>query len=267
MNKTIAVFGCGWLGLPLAKSLQPEGFKINGSTTSFEKKALLKENNISPFLVDLNADDYINKIDIFLKNAEILIINIPPRMKTGDSSSYFEKMEVLYKRTKLSTVRKIIFVSSTSVYGNITGDVTEKTTPKPVTESAKQLLDTEHLFLNDSTLKSTIIRFGGLIGNGRHPINHLIKKEEISNGNHPVNLIHITDCIRIIKLIISKEYWGEIFNAVYPNHPSKETYYTTIAKKRGFKKPLFANNNKKYGKKIISENLISVKFFDFNTSI
>ena len=33
----VSILGCGWLGLPLAKSLIEKGFSVNGSTTSVEK--------------------------------------------------------------------------------------------------------------------------------------------------------------------------------------------------------------------------------------
>ncbi|WP_077400897.1 NAD(P)H-binding protein [Cellulophaga omnivescoria] len=267
MNNKIAVFGCGWLGLPLATSLQKLGYKINGSTTTKDKLSLLKELSIMPFLVDLNDNDFTTQLDAFLSNVDILIINIPPRMKTGDASSYLAKMKIVHKQCKITNVKKVIFVSSTSVYGNLNGDITEKTTPKPQTSAAKQLVAIEQLFLNDSSLKATIIRFGGLIGHGRHPINHLVKKNEVTNGNYPINLIDITDCISIIELIIEKNYWNEIFNAVYPNYPSKEEYYTQIAHNKGLKPPVFTSDESNSGKKVISYNLIFVKFYNFVTSV
>lgn len=263
MNNTIAVFGCGWLGLPLAKSLVKQGFAINGSTTSKEKMGLLEENEISPFLIDLTDINFVNDVQNLLQNATILIVNIPPRMKIGDPSSYFKKMEVLHHCTKQSSVSKVIFVSSTSVYGNFNGVVTEQTVPEPVSEGAKQLLDTEQLFLSDTSLQASIIRFGGLIGSDRHPVNHLAKKEEVTNGNHPVNLIHRSDCIGIIQLIIAKEYWGEIFNAVYPHHPSKALYYTAIAKEKGLKPPKFITNTTSKGKTIRATNLVEHKGYQF----
>ena len=53
--KQISILGCGWLGLPLAKSLLEKGFSINGSTTSFEKISILDKAGITPFIVSLSA--------------------------------------------------------------------------------------------------------------------------------------------------------------------------------------------------------------------
>ena len=50
----IAIIGCGWLGLPLAKKLIKENFIVKGSTASKEKISILKTEKIEPFLIDLN---------------------------------------------------------------------------------------------------------------------------------------------------------------------------------------------------------------------
>ena len=52
----IAIIGCGWLGLPLAKKLIKENFIVKGSTTSKEKISVLKTEKIEPFLIDLNKN-------------------------------------------------------------------------------------------------------------------------------------------------------------------------------------------------------------------
>ena len=49
-------------------------------------------------------------------------------------------MKLLHVVIAHSTVQKVVFVSSTSVYGDLEGIVTEETEPKPSTESGKQLI-------------------------------------------------------------------------------------------------------------------------------
>lgn len=267
MKKKIAVFGCGWLGLPLAKILIEQDYSINGSTTTKAKLSVLEENNISPFLIDLNLDLDEKAMISFLYEVEILIINIPPRMKIGKVANYASKMKKLYQHVKKSDIKKVLFVSSTSVYGEIEGEVTEQTIPSPLSESGKELLKAENIFKEDVDLQTTIVRFGGLIGLDRHPVYQLSKKKEIQNGNFPINLIHLNDCISIIDLIIKKKYWGELFNAVYPHHPTKSVYYTEKAKEKGLEIPNFIENQQKIGKKISSYELIYVKNYEFFASI
>jgi nucleoside-diphosphate-sugar epimerase len=83
-------------------------------------------------------------------------------------------------------VKKVIFVSSTSVYGEIPlenvevekNSITEEILPNPDTES-KQLLEVENK--SNTHFKTTIVRFGGLIGNDRHPIYFLAGRKNIEN--------------------------------------------------------------------------------------
>ncbi|MGB5818469.1 MAG: SDR family oxidoreductase [Saonia sp.] len=267
MNSTIGILGCGWLGLPLAQSLLTEGYRVHGSTTSPEKLNLLKTMGIQAFLVSLGPDTVTGDIPAFLSTVDILIINVPPKLRGGNTASFIKKMQRLLDVIKASDIKKIVFVSSTSVYGEIEGELTESTVPLPGTESGKQLLASEGLFANDDQLQTTIIRFGGLIGPTRHPITHLSGKKQLPNGNAYINLIHLEDCIRIITAIVTEGWWNELFNGVYPHHPTKKEYYTLEAQKRELLPPEYLPNDREMGKKIISNRLINVKKFDFTTSI
>jgi len=259
--------GCGWLGLPLASSLVQNGYKIHGSTTTEQKFTQLIKEGIIPFKVSLREDKIEGDISNFLQNVDVLVINIPPKLRGNNKENYVRKIELLQREVKKSTVLKVIFISSTSVYGDIDGDVTEETIPQPSTESGRQLLACEKIFLSDSDLRTTIIRFGGLIGPNRHPITMLSGRQNLSNGNAPINLIHLDDCIRIIALVLTDSWWGKIINGVYPEHPSKQNYYSLEARKRGLQVPDYKANNLKKGKKVHPKALINVKKFDFITTI
>ena len=121
-------------------------------------------------------------------------------------------------------------MSSTSVYGDSFPivEITEETKPNPDTESGKQLAITERHLQSNPHFKTTIIRFGGLLGDDRHPITFLAGKTNVENPDAPVNLIQREDCIGIIEKILNQvEYdiWGETFNAVAPQHPTRKAYY------------------------------------------
>ncbi len=259
--------GCGWLGLPLAKSLILDGFKVHGSTTSEEKLKVLKKEGIVPFLISFSEDTIKGDISDFLKDVELLIINIPPKLRGANKQSYVKKIELLYGQLKKSTINKIIFISSTSVYGDIVGRVTEETIPKPVTESGKQLLAAEQLFSQDNDLKTTIIRFGGLIGPNRHPITMLSGRKKLSNGNAVVNLIHLDDCIRIIHAVFKNSWWNELINGVHPNHPTKRKYYTAEATKRNLQAPDYKEDTPIKAKIIVPKVLQIVKMYEFTTTL
>lgn len=263
--KQLSILGCGWLGLPLAKSFVSDGWIIKGSTTSEDKLEVLKEAGIIPFKIELSVTEISGDFREFLKGSEILIINIPPQVKTSDGS-FVEKMKVLMPEIQKSTISKLLFVSSTSVYSDNNEIVTEETPRIATTESGKQLQETEDYLESLDFLQTTILRFGGLIGAGRNPAKYLAGRQDIDSPNGAVNLIDQQDCIGIIHSIIEKQAWGTSFNAATPDHPTKKDYYTRKTLESNLELPNFDYSKPSTGKIILSEKLIKDLDYHFKTT-
>ena len=268
-NKRISILGCGWLGFPLAQKLIETGFEVKGSTTSESKLEVLQSHKIEPFLIELSEDKIIGNIFEFLNDSEILILDIPPGLRkiseTTSEKTFVNKIKTLLSFIENSTIEKVIFISSTSVYGDSTSipTVTEESILHPDTESGKQLVEVENLFRNNRNFETNIIRFGGLIGEDRNAIKMLTGKTNVANPKAPINLIHQVDCIGIIGEIIKQNYWQETFNAVAPNHPTRKNYYTQKAIYLNLPKPEFSENELSIGKIVSSEKLEKVLGYSF----
>ena len=260
----ISILGCGWLGLPLAKSLIEKGFWVNGSTTSLEKIAVLKNEGITAFQIEVTENEIIGNLENFLKNSAILILDIPPKLRGNQPENFVEKIKNILSFVENSSVQKVLFISSTSVYADDNSVVTENKLPNPDTESGRQLFESEQLLMQNQYFKSTILRFGGLIGSDRHPIKHLAGRENIENPNAPINLIHQKDCIRIILKIIALEKWHQIYNAAAPFHPTREDYYVGMAKMMDLDLPMFNHQKKSVGKTIDATKLQQDLNFTFD---
>jgi nucleoside-diphosphate-sugar epimerase len=159
--KKIAILGCGWLGIPLAKSFVRNGYLVNGSTTSFEKLIVLETEKINAFQIALSENDVLGDIKAFLNNIEILIIDIPPKLRGiahSNQKEFVRKIENLIPFIEKSIVQKVVFVSSTSVYEENNSEVTESTIPNPETEAGKQLLGVETLLQNNNPVSYTHLR-------------------------------------------------------------------------------------------------------------
>jgi nucleoside-diphosphate-sugar epimerase len=268
--KQISILGCGWLGLPLAKALLTNGFSVKGSTTSENKLSTLGSLGINPFLIALGSKDITGAIEDFLDGSETLIIDIPPQLrgKNSDTSAlnekvFVEKIKKLIPYIEKATIENVLFVSSTSVYGEADGTINEETIPKPDTESGKQLLEVELLLQNNPNFKTTILRFGGLIGEDRNPIHFLAGKENLENPEAPINFIHQEDCIGIILKIISTNSWNEIYNGVSPFHPTRENYYTQKAAKLSLVLPKFDHSKPSVCKLILRDKIEKVLGYAF----
>lgn len=250
----ISILGCGWLGLPLAQALIGKGFSVNGSTTSQVKTVQLSNAGINPFLITLTANGIEGDIANFLCRSEILIIDIPPKLRGGNSESFIDKIKTLIPHIEAAGIAKVMFASSTAVYADDNTIVTEDTPARPQTESGKQLLEAEGLLAN-AKFKTTVLRFGGLVGEDRQPVKYLAGKENLENPDGPVNLIHQKDCIGIMLKVIEKDCWGEIFNAVAPYHPTREQHYTQQAQTLNLPLPKFSHEKPSKGKTISSQKL------------
>lgn len=222
----IGIVGCGWLGTPLAISFLKKGYSVIGTTTSEEKRENLLQLGIQAHHWEL-SDQLTKSSCKFLNDLEILILNIPPS-KVKSKFSYSSLLQKLGRY--LSNKTKVIFISTTSVYPDTVQKVSEEYEWSDL-DLQKETVQAEIKLRAIFESRLTILRLAGLIGNDRHPVKYLSGKKEIPNGNSPVNLIHLEDVIGLIDRIIERNYWGEVLNACYPEHPSKKEYYTQTAEK------------------------------------
>jgi nucleoside-diphosphate-sugar epimerase len=247
-NKTISILGCGWLGVPLANHFLEKGSTVKGSVTSEEKFGLLKDEGILPFRLVLSDTEVIlDDPDFF--NCYVLIISIPPRRIEGVEQVFPSQIRRLIPFILKSGIQKVIFISSTSVYPDQNQLAHEKDISVPDKASGRALAEAENLLREQSGFKTTIVRFGGLIGADRNPARFLLKSTQ-PIANAPVNLIHQDDCIGIISAIIKQELWGETLNACCPEHPMKKDFYEKAAIQSGLAVP------------VISEELAAFKTID-----
>ena len=259
----ISILGCGWLGLPLAKALLENGFSTNGSTTSTDKLSVLKNLGIQPYLIALSENETVGSLNDFLENSKILIIDVPPKLRGTEKENFVSKIKNVIPFIEKSAVENVLFISSTSVYGEDNLVVTEETEVNPDTESGRQLVQAEQLLQSNPNFKTTILRFGGLIGEDLHPIKFLAGRTNIENPNAPINLIHQDDCIGIILKIIAFDYWNETINAAAPFHPSRKDYYTQKAVDFKLALPEFNSENLTFGKTILSSKVENVLGYTF----
>lgn len=239
MNKKITIAGLGWLGQSFAASLIKQGYTVKGSVTNTAKAKALSTQGIRAYPVVLTEGGVAGAIDDFLKNTDVLAIMIPPGLRKNTGINYALKMAHFLHRIQASAIKKVILVSSTSVYDDSQGRVTEKDNPLPELNAAKQLYEVEQLFFNANSFQTSIVRFGGLYGGNRNPVKFLAGRKELRNGDAPVNLIHREDCVGILQAIIKQDVFGHIFNAVAPQHPKKRTYYMEQAVLKGLAPPQY----------------------------
>lgn len=232
--QTISILSCGWLGMPLAGRLVQEGYRVKGATRTPEKLAQIEAQGAAAYLVNLPAqaaNDQLNE----LLDCDLLIINIPPQRRSGLPSAHGEHMDYLAEKMRQKArIPQVIYVSSTSVYRDTNGEVTETSalnSPKEdVIVYAEQLLQRE--------FGAAILRCGGLMGQDRIPGKYFIGRT-VDTGEIPVNFIHQADVIGLLLAMIHKGITREVYNAVAPLHPTRREIYLANAAKFGWQPPVF----------------------------
>ena len=214
------------------------GHRVLGSTTTPAKKAMLSEKGILAYQLALNPQP-VGELAPLL-NTNTLVVNIPPKAGQHGEAFHPEQMRLLAQAVAQSRVGHVIYVSSTSVYPELNRELFEVDVVKPEQSAAPRLVEAEQHWLALSGQKNiTIVRCGGLMGGQRIPGKYVAGKT-IESGAVPVNYIHQIDAVGLLLAVIEQTITGT-FNAVAPQHPTREAIYRKSCADFGYALPTFVH--------------------------
>ena len=255
--KKVAIIGLGWLGMPLALSLLARGYQVLGSKTTPDGVEAARMCGIEsyPLLLqplmecDSEAQDA-------LFNVDALILTLPAR-RTGDGDNfYFQAVQQVVDTALAHGVPRIIFTSSTSVYGEADGIVNESSPLHPVTHSGRVLKELESWLHSLPGTEVDIVRLAGLVGPERHPGRFMANKTQLTNGHTGVNLVHLDDVVEALNLLLQTPRGGHIYNLCAPAHPTRAVFYPQMARQLGLTPPQFISEDKTASGKLVDGSLI-----------
>ena len=145
--------------------------------------------------------------------ADFIAVTLSPDERNAPAykKTYLETAKQLVAACELKQNRpsQIVFVSSTSVYHQQSGEwVNENSSTQPKRETAQILLQAEHCLL-DSGLPVCCLRFSGIYGDGRK---HLIEQVLKGAGGDAqwTNRIHSSDCARVLAFLFELARDGQV---------------------------------------------------------
>ena len=142
--KKVAIVGLGWLGMPLALSLSARGWHVTGSKTTQDGVEAARMCGIESYPLVLQPELVCDSDDLdALLNVDALVLTLPARRTGGNGEFYMQAVQEIVDSALAHNVKRIIFTSSTSVYGNGSGMMKETSPRNPVTESGKTLRELE----------------------------------------------------------------------------------------------------------------------------
>jgi nucleoside-diphosphate-sugar epimerase len=208
----ILIVGTGDIGGHLAESLVQQGHDVWGVRRSNKPVA----EGVTVISADVaNAETLIDlptELDIVVYS-----VASPVFSKEGYHNYYVKGLKNILKALKDQSPKRVIFVSSSSVYHHMDGEwVDEISETKPSSFAGKEMLAAEGI-LNAANVPSTSVRFTGIYGPGR---TRMIEQARHGGYCDPepavwTNRIHRDDCIGVLNLLIDKSLAGETLDNLY----------------------------------------------------
>jgi nucleoside-diphosphate-sugar epimerase len=216
-KQKLLLVGFGDIAKRLAKHLDKKisaNYDITGIRRSADSYAGVKVRQV-------DAGDEAAMLAVTRENFDVIVITMTPddMSDSGYQRAYVQPVQTLIKALQKNTLspQLIIFVSSSSVYGQHNNEwVNECSETLPTSFSGRRLLEAEKL-LTDSTYTSSIVRFSGIYGVGRQRLidqvraGNAVEKEPILYSNR----IHSDDCAGIIAHIIERLKRAQKIEALY----------------------------------------------------
>ena len=194
----LLIVGCGDVGLRVARLLRGR-WRLLGITTSAERKAELRAAGIVPLVADLDAPATLQRAAGL---ADAVLHLAPPPLQGRSDPRTASLLAALARR---GSVRRIVYGSTTGVYGDCGGERFDETRAvAPATDRARRRVDAEQrlrVFGRRTGTPVTILRIPGIYASDRpggHPRERLARGTPVLAAADDVytNHIHADDLAR-----------------------------------------------------------------------
>ena len=201
----ILIAGCGYVGGALAEALANEGDEVWG----LRRSPGLLPKRVRGIVADLTEPGALQDLP---DNLDCVFYTVGAEGHTeGDYRNAYlvglrHFLGALCRQPK--PPRRIIFTSSTAVYGQTDGRWVDEDSPAVATHfSGAVLLEAEEL-LRNSDIESVVLRLGGIYGPGRTRLIETVRDGTASISEGPpqyLNLNHRDDCVGALQHLMTLE--------------------------------------------------------------
>mgnify|MGYP001555340019 CR=1 FL=1 len=233
--ETILIIGCGDIGRRVAALCQSHGWQVSALTRQAVTAERLSAQGLTGYVGDLDQADTLPALPT--ANGLIFYFAPPPAQGKGDPrlSGFLSRI------SHEGLPRKIVYISTSGVYGDCQGAwVTEDTPAKPSTDRARRRLAAENL-LRDweraTGVPVVILRVGGIYGPGRLPVERIRQGTPVLREQDCgyTNRIHADDLAAVC--MAAAERGRGVYN-ISDGHPGTMTgYFNQVADLCGLPRP------------------------------
>ncbi len=242
----VLIIGCGYVGLPLGAELVKQGHEVFGVRRSAAGAAELTAAGIHPVTADITRP-----ADLALLPGPFdWVVNTVSSTKGGEEEYrqvYLQGTRNLLAAFPPGSLRKFVYTSSTSVYGQTDGSVVKETSAtEPASATSRVLVETENLLLEaaqSAQFPSVILRVSGIYGMGRgHLFQQYLRDEAriAGKGERILNMIHRDDLVTALVAALKSGRPGEIYNATDDEPVAQIHFFRWLSESLGKPMPAFA---------------------------
>jgi len=251
----VLIVGCGYVGLPLGVELVKQGHEVFGLRRSPGGEAEMTGAGLKPLIADITRPEELSK----LPGPFDWVVNTVSSSKGGEEEYrqvYLQGTRHLIEWLAPTSLKKFVYTSSTSVYGQTDGSVVKESSPtEPVSATSQLLVETEKLLVDAVVTRkfpAVILRVAGIYGPDRgHLFLQYLRDEAriAGKGERVLNMLHRDDLVSAIIAALKNGRTGEVYNAVDDEPVAQIHFFRWLSETLGKWMPPFATEEENTARK------------------
>lgn len=236
------IVGCGYLGERVARRWLKCQNTVYATTRSTERAALLVKQGVQPIIGDVTAvpGEAVDFSGLPEVETVLWCIGFDRTANASYREVHIDGLKRLLDR--LPGQPRVLFASSTGVWGEAHGAVVDESTPPfPIREAGQTLVEAEKMLTTHPKGPGVVLRFAGLYGPNRLPrLDDLRAARPLpANPESWLNLIHIEDAADVVCGLANLTEPQSLYVVSDGTPILRKDWYTSLARATGSPSPIW----------------------------
>lgn len=237
--RRVAILGCGYIGIELGRQLTEAGHEVVGVRRSESGCEAIENAGFEAYQADLTESEDVDE----LPAADWLVFAASSGGRDAEAARqiYVEALEGVIDSygSRESRPDRLVYTSSTGVYGDHDGEWVDEQTPlEPTTDKTRVLVEAERIARERSAeygIDGTVARFSGLYGPDRYRLERYIEGP-VTEGY--LNMVHREDAAGAVASLLTADRARDEAVLVTDDEPvDKWTFADWLAAECGLDSP------------------------------
>ena len=239
----ILIVGCGYVGLELGRRLASSGAEVLGLRRRGDDDGALAGAGVRAVRGDVTRPEDLESIPgVF--DAVVSTVSSGRGGIDAYQQVYLGGARNLVDWSRRRRPGRLVWVSSTSVYGQTDGSrVTEDSPTEPDEPTARCLVAAEQVIAEAARsggVNAQIVRVAGIYGPGRGHLFHQFVAGEArldAHQSHWINMIHRDDVAAALEAVLHRGKPGRVYNAVDDEPVTRADFFRHLSQATGLPMP------------------------------